>query len=59
VRDLWLDCLSEREIADGIGVTQPTIKEWVDKFTADAANLSPPGATTANSYRETIRRSWQ
>jgi hypothetical protein len=41
---------SQRAIAEIIGkeypafagVTQPSIKAWLDKFTADAENLSPP-----------------
>jgi len=27
--DLWLDCLTEREIADAVGVTQPTVNDWL------------------------------
>lgn len=40
--DLWLDCWSEREIAEQIGVTHPTISEWLDgKKSANAENLPP------------------
>jgi transposase len=49
---LWLDCCSQREIAEIVGheftsfadVTQQTISNWVNKFSANADFLSPPGA---------------
>jgi hypothetical protein len=51
-RDLWLDCYSQREIAEIIGgefpafadVTQPAIKKWLDNFSANADLLSPPAS---------------
>jgi uncharacterized protein YjcR len=42
--DLWLDCWSEREIAKQLGVSQPTIGEWVERKTTDVANLSAPAS---------------
>ena len=50
--DLWLDCHSQRAIAEIIGkeftsfadVTQPTIKSSLDKKSADTGNLSPPAS---------------
>ena len=29
--DLWLQCYSQREIAEKLGITQPTVKEVIDK----------------------------
>jgi DNA modification methylase len=48
--DLWLDCHSQRAIAKAISdeypafaeITQQTMTNWLNKFTTDAANLSPP-----------------
>ena len=48
--DLWLDCYSQRDIAEIVGreypafagITQPGIKKWVDNFSASADLLSPP-----------------
>ena len=48
--DLWLDCYSQRDIAEIIGreypafdgTTQQTLSNWLNKFSADAENLSPP-----------------
>ena len=40
--DLWLDCKSEREIGNELGVTQQSVNGWLNKFAADAGNLSPP-----------------
>lgn len=43
--DMWLDCLSEREIAERIGVDQATISRWlIDARTASAGNASPPAS---------------
>lgn len=40
--DLWLDCWSERDVAAELGVTHPTISEWLDgKKSAFAGNLPP------------------
>jgi hypothetical protein len=41
--DMWLDCATEREIAEAIGVTQPAVNGWLrDKKSALAENLSNP-----------------
>src|SRR5208282_6575036 len=48
--DLWLDCYSQREIAEIIGsefpafadTTQQSVSNWLDKKSAAAENLSPP-----------------
>jgi hypothetical protein len=48
--DLWLDCHSQRDIAEIIGkeypafkhVEQSTVKRWNDAFSADADFASPP-----------------
>lgn len=40
--DLHLDCWSQRAIAECMDVSQPTIKDWLDRKTKDFANLSPP-----------------
>ena len=39
--DLWLDCLSERDVADRVGVTQPAINEWVKEFRNTAESYQP------------------
>lgn len=39
---MWLDCASQYEIADAIGMTQPAIKGWLDKKCANEHFLSPP-----------------
>jgi hypothetical protein len=40
--DLHLDCLTQREIAEQVGVTHPTVAEWLGNKAADAANLPAP-----------------
>jgi hypothetical protein len=40
--DMYLDCASQREIADALGVTHPTVGDWIGKKTADAENLPAP-----------------
>lgn len=40
--DLWLDCLSERQIAEQMSVTQPTIGEWVKEKRGSAEFFQPP-----------------
>lgn len=42
--DLWLNCMSQREIAELVEVTQPAISGWLDKFATDVGNLSPPAS---------------
>jgi hypothetical protein len=40
---LWLDCHSEREVADAIGVPQPTIHGWLDDRISNSLDFrSPP-----------------
>jgi hypothetical protein len=40
--DLWLDCWSEREIAKEIGVSHPTIGDWLDGKKSKALENLPP-----------------
>jgi hypothetical protein len=40
--DLWLDCLSERQIAERIGVVQKTINNWVSNYRTDPRFTQPP-----------------
>ena len=40
--DLWLDCLSERQIAETVGVTQPTVGEWVKEKVKSDEFFQPP-----------------
>jgi hypothetical protein len=40
--DLHLDCLSYRDIAEAVGVSHETIREWVVRFSANADFLTPP-----------------
>ena len=40
--DLWLDCLSQRQIAEQIGIAHVTVGDWVGRIAADAENLPPP-----------------
>jgi DNA-binding XRE family transcriptional regulator len=40
--NLWLDCLSERQIAEKLDVTQPTINAWVIEKRKDARIYQPP-----------------
>jgi hypothetical protein len=39
--DLWLDCWSQREIADQIGVSVGTVNEWCSEI-ANSRNLNDP-----------------
>jgi hypothetical protein len=41
--DLWLNCLSEREIADQVGVVYETAGNWVAKKRKDSEFSQPPG----------------
>jgi hypothetical protein len=66
--DLWLDCLSLREIAEIVtkqfpsfrDVTHQTIDNWIEsvKKGANAPNLTQPGALPARAPRLTWRRLW-
>jgi hypothetical protein len=40
--DLWLDCLSEREIAEKVGVDQATAHRWIDAKPEESGFASPP-----------------
>lgn len=42
--DLWLECRSQREIAEQIGTDQATVSRWTDAFTANADFASPPAS---------------
>jgi hypothetical protein len=39
--DLWLDCLSERDVAERVGVEQKTINNWVSKKRTDSEFTQP------------------
>ena len=49
--DLWLDCLSDREIAEHVGVSHPTIGEWVEEKRGSAEIFQPPGQTTKDPQK--------
>jgi hypothetical protein len=40
--DLHLDCATQHEIADAVGVDQATVSRWLDAKSADAVNASAP-----------------
>jgi len=42
--DLWLDCLSEREIEEQVSVTQKTINNWLSKKRTDSLFTQPPAS---------------
>jgi hypothetical protein len=42
---MWLDCHSERDIAEKVGVTQPTVGEWVKEIGKAAEFFQPSHAT--------------
>jgi hypothetical protein len=42
--DMWLDCHSERSIAEAIGVTQPTVGQWVKSFRDSPEIFQPPAS---------------
>jgi len=48
--NLWLDCHSEREIGEVLGIGQATAHRWIDSKAKDFANESPPGATVENPW---------
>jgi hypothetical protein len=50
VWDLWLDCLSEREITDAAGVPQKTVNDWLSEKRIDPEFAQPPGATRDNPW---------
>jgi len=43
--DLWLDCLTQEQIAERLGEKQPTISRWVDMQKNKLSELHIPGAT--------------
>jgi len=42
--DLWLDCKTEQEVADAIGVDQATAHRWINANAADAVFALPPAS---------------
>lgn len=40
--DMWLDCYSEREIAESIGVKQQTVSDWITEKRKDSEIGNPP-----------------
>ena len=42
--NLWLDCNTETEIGDKLGVGQMSAHRWIKSFTADAGFESPPAS---------------
>jgi len=40
--DRWLNCESQRQIAESVGVDQATVSRWVDAFSNDLDFASPP-----------------
>lgn len=42
VWDLWLNCLSQQEIADTTGIHQTTVGEWIKEKRTCADFLNPP-----------------
>jgi hypothetical protein len=42
--DLHLNCLSQRQIAEDLGVDQATIKRWLDAYSDTADSASPPAS---------------
>ena len=42
VWDLWLDCHSERAIAEQIDVPRPTVQNWVDENGSSSKSIQPP-----------------
>lgn len=40
--DMWLDCHTQQEIADEIGVEQPTIHNWIINFEKDFRSYNAP-----------------
>ena len=40
--DLHLNCYTQQEIADEVGVEQQTISNWITKFTTDSKFCNPP-----------------
>jgi len=45
---MWLDCYSERQIAEDIGVHHDTINQWLSDFRTSAGFRQPPGQTTTD-----------
>jgi hypothetical protein len=44
--DLWLDCLTQQEIADAIDVAQQTVSGWLTEIGKRSDFGKPPGQTT-------------
>ena len=40
--DLWLDCATQVEIADALGVSQPTIAGWISESAESRKLIDPP-----------------
>ena len=56
-RDMWLNCMSQREIAELLGVDQSTVSRWIDAFAADAGNASSPDSRQRNAQTADFSRS--
>jgi len=41
---LWLDCETQRDIAEKIGVALGTVNEWIVQKSADADFRTPPAS---------------
>lgn len=42
--DAWLDCMSERQIAERIGVSHPTVSSWVEDSRKRPDYYQPPAS---------------
>jgi transposase len=42
--DLWLDCMSEREIEKEIGIAQKTVNDWLSEKRKDPVFAQPPAS---------------
>lgn len=40
--DLWLNCMSERDVAEAVGVDQATINRWIRDAKADGSDFASP-----------------
>jgi hypothetical protein len=57
--DLWLDCLTQREIAEQIGVDAATISRWIVAFAGNAEFATAPESpsiSTSGSFRRVKKR---
>jgi DNA modification methylase len=50
VWQLHLSCLSQRQISDDVGVTQPTVGSWVKENSKLGIFYQPPGATASQPW---------